>query len=56
MTRLRRDDLDDPETLKRIAAAANLSVDKFRQEFEYLIKAEPPPLVLDVPRQNAQRA
>ena len=56
MIRLRRDDFDDPETLKRMAAAANLSVARFRQEFEYLIEAELSPLVLDVPSQNAQRA
>lgn len=36
-------------------ATSNLSVARFRQEFEYLIEAELPPLVLDVPSQNAQR-
>jgi hypothetical protein len=41
---------------RRRAGTANLSVAKFRKEFEYLIEAELPPLVLDVPRQNAQRA
>ena len=56
MIRLRRDDFDEPETLERIAAAARLSVARFRQEFEYLIETELPPLVFDVPRQNAQSA
>ena len=37
-------------------ATSILSVAKFRQEFEYLIEAELPLLVLDVPSQNAQRA
>jgi 6-phosphofructokinase 1 len=48
MIRLRRDDFDDPVKLERIAAAAGLSVARFREEFEYLIETELPPLVLDV--------
>jgi len=56
MIRLRRDDFDDPEALEGLAAAANLSVARFRQEFEYLVEAEPPPLVLDVSSQNSGRA
>ena len=56
MIRLRRDDFEDPAILERIAAAANLSVERFRQEFEYLVGAELPPLVLDVPRRSPPRA
>jgi 6-phosphofructokinase 1 len=48
MIRLRRDDFDDPAKLEPIAAAAGMSVARFREEFEYLIETELPPLVLDV--------
>jgi 6-phosphofructokinase 1 len=37
MTRLERNDFDDPLELARIAAVANLSPDKFRAEFEHLV-------------------
>ncbi|HTT67509.1 MAG TPA: diphosphate--fructose-6-phosphate 1-phosphotransferase [Gemmatimonadales bacterium] len=44
MIRLRRDDFDDPHELARFAATAKLSLDQFREQFEYLVKDEPPPL------------
>jgi 6-phosphofructokinase 1 len=47
MIRLRRDDFEDPEELAKFAAAANMSVEEFRHEFEYLVATEPPPLVID---------
>ena len=47
MIRLRRDDFEDPHELAKFAATAGVSLQKFRQEFEYLIEAEPPPLVID---------
>jgi 6-phosphofructokinase 1 len=47
MIRLRRDDFEDPKELARFAAAANMSVEEFRREFEYLVASEPPPLVID---------
>jgi 6-phosphofructokinase 1 len=47
MIRLRRDDFDDPHALAKYAAVAGLSLDEFRRQFEYLVKDEPPPLVLD---------
>jgi 6-phosphofructokinase 1 len=47
MIRLRRDDFDDPHELARFAATVGLSLQEFRQEFEYLIEDEPPPLVID---------
>jgi 6-phosphofructokinase 1 len=47
MIRLRRDDFEDPLELAKFAAAANMSVENFRREFEYLIASEPPPLVID---------
>ena len=50
MIRLRRDDFDDPRELGTIAAAAGMSVESFRQEFEYLIDLEPPHLVIDPER------
>jgi 6-phosphofructokinase 1 len=50
MLRLRRDDFDDPYELAKFAATANLSLEAFRGEFEYLVHEEPPPLVLDLDR------
>ncbi|PYR32466.1 MAG: 6-phosphofructokinase [Acidobacteria bacterium] len=47
MIRLRRDDFEDPHELAKIAATARLTPEAFRQEFEYLIAGEPPPLVID---------
>jgi 6-phosphofructokinase 1 len=44
MIRLRRDDFEDPHELAKFAATLGLSLDEFRQEFEYLIELEPPPL------------
>ena len=44
MIRLRRDDFDDPHELARFAATAKLSLEQFREQFEYLVKDEPPPL------------
>jgi len=44
MIRLRRDDFEDPHELARFAATAHLSLDEFREQFEYLVKDEPPPL------------
>jgi 6-phosphofructokinase 1 len=47
MLRLRRDDFEDPHELAKFAATAGLSLEEFRGEFEYLIEAEPPRLVID---------
>src|SRR5512134_663013 len=47
MIRLRRDDFEDPHELAKFAATAGLSLDAFRNEFEYLIQLEPPPLMVD---------
>jgi 6-phosphofructokinase 1 len=47
MIRLRRDDFEDPHELAKIAATARLPPEVFRQQFEYLIAGEPPPLVID---------
>jgi ATP-dependent phosphofructokinase / diphosphate-dependent phosphofructokinase len=48
MTRLRRDDFEEPHKLSKMAKTAGMSVDGFRKEFEYLTETEPPPLVLGV--------
>src|SRR5437867_1585377 len=48
MIRIRRDDFDDPHELAKFAATVGLSLQEFRQQFEYLIDAEPPRLVVDV--------
>ena len=45
MIRLRRDDFDDPHELAKFAATG-MSLEDFRQQFEYLIETEPPPLQL----------
>jgi 6-phosphofructokinase len=47
MIRLRRDDFEDPHELAKFAATAGMSLEEFRDEFEYLIDAEPPRLVID---------
>jgi 6-phosphofructokinase 1 len=47
MIRLRRDDFDDPHELAKFAATASLSLEEFRREFQDLIEAEPPRLVID---------
>jgi 6-phosphofructokinase 1 len=46
MIRLRRDDFQDPHELAKFAATAGLGLQAFRDEFEYLIQHEPPPLAL----------
>jgi len=47
MIRLRRDDLDDPREVARLAATAHLSEEDFRKQFAYLVADEPPPLAVD---------
>jgi 6-phosphofructokinase 1 len=46
MIRIRRDDFEDPHELAKFAATCGLSLEEFRQQFEYLIADEPPPLDL----------
>ena len=46
MIRLRRDDFDDPHELAKFAAVCGISLEEFREQFAYLIAAEPPPLRL----------
>jgi len=50
MIRIRRDDFDEANIadLEAIAKVAGLSVEDFRRRFEYLVKWEPPPLVLQM--------
>ena len=47
MIRLRRDDFEDPHELAKFAATCGISLQEFRDEFEYLVQDEPPPLDLD---------
>ncbi len=47
MIRLRRDDIEDPHQVAKLAKSANLSEEEFRREFEYLVAAEPPRLMMD---------
>jgi len=47
MIRLRRDDFEDPHELAKFAATVHMSLDQFREQFEYLIGYEPPPLLID---------
>jgi 6-phosphofructokinase 1 len=44
MIRLRRDDFANPHEIARFASAANLSLEEFRDQFEFLVRDEPPPL------------
>ncbi len=54
MIRLRRDDIEDPGEVARLAAVANLTEQEFRRQFEYLVAAEPPPLQMDQQGERAQ--
>ena len=47
MIRLRRDDFEDPHELAKFAASVGISLENFRQQFEYLVADEPPPLLID---------
>ena len=47
MIRLRRDDFEDPHELAKFAATVGLSLQEFRQQFEYLIEKEPPALRIE---------
>jgi 6-phosphofructokinase 1 len=47
MIRLRHDDFEDPHELARFAATARMSVQQFRDQFEYLVARERPPLHLN---------
>jgi 6-phosphofructokinase 1 len=47
MIRLRRDDFDDPHELAKFATTSQLSLEDFRQQFEYLVQREPPSLVFE---------
>jgi 6-phosphofructokinase 1 len=47
MIRLRRDDFEDPHALAKFAATVGISLEEFRQQFEYLVSDEPPPLMMD---------
>jgi 6-phosphofructokinase len=44
MLRLRREDFQDHHELAKLAATAGLSLETFRDQFEYLVDDEPPPL------------
>ncbi len=44
MTRLRKDDFRSPETVAHFAETAGLSPEEFRQQFEYVVASEAPPL------------
>jgi ATP-dependent phosphofructokinase / diphosphate-dependent phosphofructokinase len=47
MIRLRRDDFEDPHELAKFAATVGIPLEEFRQQFEYLVGDEPPPLMVD---------
>jgi 6-phosphofructokinase 1 len=46
MLRLRRDDFVHPDLVAKYAACTGLTIERFREEFEYLVGDEPPSLVL----------
>jgi ATP-dependent phosphofructokinase / diphosphate-dependent phosphofructokinase len=48
MVRLRGEDFEDPITLNRLAAAANLSTEEFKNQFCYVVENEVPLLDLKV--------
>ena len=55
MIRLRRDDFDDPHELAKLAATAHMSLESFREQFQYLIGFEPPPLLIDAGGEAGQK-
>lgn len=55
MIRIRRDDFEDPHELAKYAATCGLTLEEFRDQFEYLIRDEPPPLNL-LPPEKPQKA
>ena len=50
MIRLRRDDFENPHEIARFAAVAHISLEQFREQFEWLVRDEPPPLDIAVPQ------
>jgi 6-phosphofructokinase 1 len=52
MLRVRRDDFENPDELARLAAAAGMTVDAFRETFEPLVAGELPALVLNTAGSN----
>ena len=46
MIRLRRDDFEDPATVKKFAETCALTPEEFHQQFSYLVEHEAPPLDL----------
>jgi 6-phosphofructokinase 1 len=47
MIRLKREDFHDPHETAKLAATCGVSIERFREEFEYLMTQEPPRLKLD---------
>jgi 6-phosphofructokinase 1 len=47
MIRLRREDFEDPHELAKLAAAAGISTEQFREEFQDVVANEPPAPAID---------
>ena len=56
MIRLRRDDFEDPHELAKFATTAGLPLEEFRQQFEYLVGYEPPPLMMDAEGETSRKS
>ena len=48
MLRLRKDDFDNEDQLRKLSSVIGLSVPAFREEFEHIVQGEAPPLRFDV--------
>jgi len=48
MIRIRRDDFKDPHELAKYAAVCGLTIDQFREKYEFLVKDEPPQIELNL--------
>jgi 6-phosphofructokinase 1 len=46
MIRLNRNDFEDLHQIAKLAATCGITLDEFRQEFQYLVANEPPPIAL----------
>jgi ATP-dependent phosphofructokinase / diphosphate-dependent phosphofructokinase len=49
MLRLKREDFNDPHELEKLARAAHLTAEEFRDEFGYLVTNDPRPMSIKVP-------
>jgi ATP-dependent phosphofructokinase / diphosphate-dependent phosphofructokinase len=55
MIRLKREDFQDPHETAKLASICGVSIERFREEFEYLLEQEPPRLKLNAAQSGFDR-